>query len=103
MTKKQLKEFDEYREEMEGCIYAPHSINHGYKIHDPQRLPFATETLLKIEIARLTDFIDFLFSDKEYCDHANESEAWDEFEQWEYRQILLSKDLNVKGSDTTGA
>jgi hypothetical protein len=88
LTKEQLAELDEYRNGMERYIYAPNSIYHGEILHQPGRLPFSNETVLKVEIGRLHDFIDFLFNDKEYCDHATERQAWDEFEQFEYSEII---------------
>jgi hypothetical protein len=84
----QLKELDEVLSEFEqgGLVYAPNSVWHGSKNGGHHK----DTTLLKIEIGRLHDFIDFLFEDREYCDHANESEAWDEFRQREYSQLTIN-------------
>lgn len=93
LTKEQLTELDEIRDEYERehLIYAPNSINHGWENSGH----FKDTTMLRIEIARLYDFIDFLFNDREYCDHTTESEAWDEFEQWEYSQYIQNTNITI--------
>ena len=98
LTPEQLIDFDEQREEfdIQHLIYAPNSINHGWKNGGH----FKTETLLRTEVGRLYDFIDFLFSDIEYCDHANESEAWDEFDQKTFADMLHSE-LKAQECDAT--
>lgn len=89
LTDEQLRELDEIMDEHERqhLVYAPNSIHHGC-INGAH---FKDSTLLRIEIGKLNDFIRFLFEDSEYCDHANESDAWDEFNQYEFSKLLNSE------------
>jgi hypothetical protein len=68
----------------EGLLYCPSSIYHGVKINGP--MPLSDTTLLKIEVSRLADFIDYLFETSKHCDHISNKDAWIEFEQWEFKQ-----------------
>lgn len=38
---------------------------------------------LKIQVAALTDFIEYLFDHSEHCDHITYNDAWKEFEEWQ--------------------
>lgn len=101
LTSDQLAELDRYRAGFTvNDIYAPNSIYHELTLHGA-RLPLSSETLQNIELNRLRDFISFLFEDDEHCSHTTEREAWDEFEQWEYSQ-LLNSEQNVQVCDATG-
>lgn len=73
-------------------IYAPHSIYHGMEIHSTNgRLPFSNETLLRIELSRLTDFVEFLFEHSEHCDHITHREAYKEFLRYENKCVRKNK------------
>ena len=66
-------------------IYAPNSMYHGMKING--QLPISDIALARIEISRLTDFIEFLFEHSVHCDHITQSNAWREFEEFEFKNI----------------
>jgi hypothetical protein len=42
---------------------------------------------LKVQVARMSDFIEYLFEHSEHCDHITYNEAWEEFNQWEESQL----------------
>lgn len=67
--------------ESNGLIYAPNSVYHFDRsgkevVH------------LKIAYERLNDFIEFLFDHSEHCDHISRSDAWKEFEEYEYKNRM---------------
>ena len=84
LATEQLNELDELMNEYDTkrLVYNPSSIWHGSSIF------LQTETLLRMEISRMQDFIGFLFEEEDYCGHTSESEAWDEFHQKEYSELL---------------
>jgi len=61
-----------------GVVYAPRSIWHGASLRYMSK-----PTLLNIELERMRDFVDFLFSSKEYIDWCGQDEAWEDFEKYE--------------------
>jgi hypothetical protein len=65
----------------DGLKYCPGSIYHG-----ASKRYLSKEAVLKMQIERLNDFIEFLFEHSEHCDHISQSDAWDEFEQYEFKQ-----------------
>lgn len=74
-----------------GLFYCPGSIYHG----SSKRMGAASyaEIQDKAELGRLNDFIEYLFEHSEHCNHISQSEAWDEFEQWEFKkEIVVSVD-----------
>jgi hypothetical protein len=66
-----------------GVSYNPNSVYHGY-------ITLSKERRLMAEIGRLTDFIEFLFEHSEHCDHISQSDAWSEFEQYEFKEYMKS-------------
>lgn len=62
-------------------IYAPGSVWHGW----PNDGNHKDVTKLKIELARLNDFVEFLFEQSEHCDHITQSEAWNQYEEHTFR------------------
>ena len=68
----------------DGAFYCPNSIYHGAS----KRMGAASyeDVQNKAEVARLTDFIEYLFEHSEHCDHITQSDAWSEFEQWEFKK-----------------
>lgn len=87
LTEEQEKDFNEMREEFieNHLVYAPNSIRHGMKVYSELQ---SKETILRIEIARLNGFIEYLFEYSEHCDHISQTDAWDEFEKYEYAQLI---------------
>jgi len=81
-----MDELEEIKEDFkeQNLIFDPNSINHGW----PNCGHFSNETLFKIEIAKLTDFIEFLFEHSEHCDHITQTEAWNEFDLYQYNKKL---------------
>ena len=92
MSPEELQEYEEMKTEFSelGLIYAPGSIYHGQKLHDPNRMPFDPAMILKIELARLQAFIEYLFGHSEHCDHILFSEAYEEFQKWEHETQVLN-------------
>lgn len=78
-------------QEIESCkenklLYSPNAIAHGTKIN------FLPEmVLVKNEAARLNDFIEFLFEHSEHCDHISQSDAWGEFQKYEWQNSMILK------------
>lgn len=74
-------------------IYCPGSINHLRELHVVDRqsgrssLDVPDHVTMRIEIARLTDFIEYLFDHSEHCDHISHRDAWREFELWEINKF----------------
>lgn len=77
---------EDYAEE--GLVYAPNSIHHG-------RIQSMMPKLASERIARSTldDFIEFLFEHSEHCDHITQTAAWDEFREFEYKQLIKQGDF----------
>lgn len=70
--------------------YQPNSLLHGLaKTHagGPRIKP---ETLLRVELERMRDFIEFLFDHSEHCDHISFSDAWKEFEIYESKTSIIA-------------
>ncbi len=67
-----------------GFVYAPGSVYHALPIKSlPQGI------LDRIEIGRLTDFLEYLFEHSQHCDHISQPDAWKEFEEWEINSVEL--------------
>jgi hypothetical protein len=66
-----------------GYHYHPNSIIHGMAKPVTGGPGIKTETLLRLEIERMRDFIEFLFDHSEHCDHISHADAWKEFEIYE--------------------
>lgn len=72
-----------------GHIQSPNSIYNGMPIYTSSK---KDSLILKtIECERLRDFLEFLFDHSEHCDHITYSEAWNEFEEWELKEINLNR------------
>lgn len=80
------KILSEYIEEIKeayseaGLAYSPNSIYHG-----AVTVRMSEKARLKASRERLSDFIEFLFEHSEHCDHISQSDAWKEFEQYEFK------------------
>lgn len=66
-----------------GFIYSPNSIHHGLKLYSGNRPSLSREAILTMQVARLDDFLEFLFDHSEHCDHISYGDAWKEFEIFE--------------------
>lgn len=88
LTQDQKEELliEKFEHQENHLIYAPNSIWHGTKAYTSHH---KKETLLRIEVGRLNDFIDFLFEHSEHCDHISQRDAWIEFEEYEYEQLAV--------------
>jgi len=69
-----------------GLLYAPSSIYHGKPLRGTP-LNLSDVAVLKVDVAQLNDFLEFLFEHSEHCDHIEQSEAWDEFYEWQFKQL----------------
>lgn len=93
-----LREYiEDMRKECEesGLLYAPNSVYHLCPIIG-NRLNLSKEAVLTAEVAALTDFIDFLFEHSEHCDHITQREAWNEFREFEYKEIMKKESEKEK-------
>jgi hypothetical protein len=96
LTKEEREDFESQREYSKAnhLVYAPNSIFHGFKIFRRGGPSLSKEQLLQIEVHRLHDFIGFLFEHSEHCNHISESDAWKEFDEFEYENKLRSEAIN---------
>jgi hypothetical protein len=74
------KEIEEIQQEFrdQQLLYSPNSIWHGMPLKG-----MTPETMLKQELERMRDFVEYLFEHSEHCNHISQSEAWAEFEVYE--------------------
>lgn len=77
---RQLIEHEKQFAQEHGYVYSPNSLRHL------DRPPIEQLQRVTLELARLQDFLEFLFDHSEHCDHITYSEAWHEFEEYERPQ-----------------
>lgn len=70
--------------------YNPNSMIHGTAKGAFGGPGVKQETLLRLELDRMRDFIEFLFEHSEHCDHITFSEAWQEFEIHEAKTSMIA-------------
>ncbi len=69
-------------------IYNPNSVTHRMRKAAFGGPSIKSETILRLELERLRDFVAFLFDHSEHCDHISHSDAWQEFEIYESKTSM---------------